>query len=263
MPKRQISQVPVVVRPGAGVDLEAEVARLMAVEAQAASGLMKLVNRLGTGLEGSLARLSGEQRKAIEKAVIGGLELSYRLAANSHGGAAGEPGARNSRHKLAAAATGAAGGFGGLPATVVELPATITVMFRAVQAVARAHGEDMSDADTRLACLKVFGSGGPSKEDDGVETAFVAARLGAVQSLGPVVAMVAPRLAAVLGQKVAAQAVPVVGAVTGATINYAFMDYYEKMAEVHFGLRRLMREGDPDEVIAAWEERRIEASKTV
>ena len=192
--------------------MDAEIARLAVIEAGASSGLMRLITRFGTSLEGSLGRLPAEQRKAIEKAVVGGLELSYRLAANSHGGEANDPGERDNRHRLAAMATGAAGGFGGLPATVVELPATITVMFRAVQAVARAHGEDMTDAETRIACLKVFGSGGPSKDDDGVETAFVAARLGAVQSLGPVVSMVAPRLAALLGQKVAAQAVPVVGA---------------------------------------------------
>lgn len=257
MGETEIDRVPAVRRGSDREALAREVARLAAIEAGAGTGLMKVVTRLGTSLEGSLARLSAQQRAGIEKAVISGLELSYRLAAESHGGApvAQEGAGRDRGHRLAAAATGAVGGLGGLPATVVELPATITVMFRAVQAVARAHGEDMSDADTRLACLKVFGSGGPSKEDDGVETAFVAARIGAVQSLGPVVAMVAPRLASVLGQKVAAQAVPVIGAVTGATINYAFMDYYEKMAQVHFGLRKLAREEGPEAVLEAWEAR--------
>jgi uncharacterized protein (DUF697 family) len=54
-----------------------------------------------------------------------------------------------------------------------------------------------------------------------------------------VIARVAPRLATVLGQKLAAQTVPVLGAMAGATVNYAFTSYYQDMAQVHFGLRRL------------------------
>ena len=40
-------------------------------------------------------------------------------------------------------------------------------------------------------------------------------------------------------QKLAAQTVPVLGAVAGATTNYMFTSYYQDMAHVHFGLRRL------------------------
>jgi hypothetical protein len=50
---------------------------------------------------------------------------------------------------------------------------------------------------------------------------------------------VAPRLAAVLGQKLAAQTVPILGAAAGAATNYAYTRYYQDMAQVHFGLRRL------------------------
>jgi uncharacterized protein (DUF697 family) len=57
-------------------------------------------------------------------------------------------------------------------------------------------------------------------------------------------AWVAPRLAVVLGQKIAAQAVPVIGAATGAATNYAYLNYYREMAGVHFGLRRLAIESD-------------------
>jgi len=44
-----------------------------------------------------------------------------------------------------------------------------------------------------------------------------------------------------MGQKLAAQAVPVLGAVAGAATNYAYTSYYQDMAHVHFGLRRLAR----------------------
>jgi len=47
-----------------------------------------------------------------------------------------------------------------------------------------------------------------------------------------------------MGQKLASQAVPVLGAVAGATTNYVFSGYYQKMAQVHFGLRRLAIDTD-------------------
>jgi uncharacterized protein (DUF697 family) len=58
------------------------------------------------------------------------------------------------------------------------------------------------------------------------------------------IAKVAPRLAVVMGQKLAAQAVPVLGAVAGAATNYAYTSYYEDMAHIHFGLRKLAIDAD-------------------
>lgn len=89
-------------------------------------------------------------------------------------------------------------------------------------------------------CVQVFAAAGPLSEDDGIDTSFLSMRLGltgaTVQSL---LTRVAPRLATVLGQKLAAQTVPVLGAVVGAAINYAFTSYYQDMARIHFGLRKL------------------------
>jgi len=50
----------------------------------------------------------------------------------------------------------------------------------------------------------------------------------------------------VLGQKLAAQSVPVLGAAAGAATNYAYTSYYQQMAHVHFGLRRLAIEAGRD-----------------
>ena len=59
-----------------------------------------------------------------------------------------------------------------------------------------------------------------------------------------------PRLATVLGQKLAAQTVPVLGAIAGAATNYAYTSYYQEIAHVHFGLRRLAIDADtPLEVL--------------
>ena len=58
------------------------------------------------------------------------------------------------------------------------------------------------------------------------------------------VSTVAPKLATVLGQKLAAQTIPVLGAAAGAATNYAYTRYYQQMAEIHFGLRRLAIDAD-------------------
>ena len=94
-------------------------------------------------------------------------------------------------------------------------------------------------------CVHVFSAAGPLSDDDGADLGFLAARVTltgkAMQSL---IAKVAPRLAVVLGQKLAAQAVPVLGAVAGAATNYAYTSYYQDMAHIHFGLRKLAIDAD-------------------
>jgi uncharacterized protein (DUF697 family) len=94
-------------------------------------------------------------------------------------------------------------------------------------------------------CVRVFSSAGPLEADDGADLGFISARVTltgtAVQGL---IARVSPRLATVLGQKLAAQTVPVLGAVAGAATNYAYTSYYQEIAHVHFGLRRLAIEAD-------------------
>ena len=122
------------------------------------------------------------------------------------------------------------------------MPFATTIIFRAVQAVAEEHGEDPQSEETRMECLAVFGSGGPGTDDDGVDTAFIGARLSLTgPALQNLIATVAPRFATIMSQKLASQAVPILGAVAGAGTNYAFVDYYVQMAHVHFGLRALYR----------------------
>jgi EcsC protein family len=45
----------------------------------------------------------------------------------------------------------------------------------------------------------------------------------------------------VVTQKLAAQAVPVIGALGGAAVNYAFIDDFQEIARAHFTVRRLER----------------------
>jgi len=174
-------------------------------------------------------------------------------------------------HKLAAATTGAVGGAFGFSALLIELPLSTTIMMRAVADVARSEGFDLSTLATRQACLEVFALGGNSAADDASETGYYLARgfttdvmrhlsaelagrvvtgrdltLGvapkeAGKLLAKLVEKVAARFGVVVTEKFAAQAVPIIGAATGATLNTMFTDYYQDMARGHFIVRRLER----------------------
>jgi hypothetical protein len=148
---------------------------------------------------------------------------------------------------------GAAGGAGGLPSALAELPVTTTVLLRAIQGIAAEHGFDPDLPEIRKECLSVFASAGPLAQDDGADMAFLSTRVtltgGTVHGI---IRSISPRLATVMGQKLAAQTVPILGAAAGAATNYAYTSYYQQMAQVHFGLMRLARDsGQPREALIA------------
>ncbi len=102
-------------------------------------------------------------------------------------------------------------------------------------------------------CLKVFAAGSPLATDDGVDTTFLSARLTLTgPALQGLITAVAPKLAAVLTQKLAAQAVPLLGAVSGAALNAAFLTYYRELAAIRFALLRLGRDEDEAAILAAF-----------
>ena len=148
-------------------------------------------------------------------------------------------------NQAVSAAMGAAGGAGGLPTALAELPVTTTLLLRVIQGVAVEHGFDPLSENVQFDCVQVFSAAGPLSDDDGADLGFLSARVAlSGRAMQAVIAKVAPRLAVVLGQKLAAQAVPVLGAVAGAATNYAYTSYYQDMAHVHFGLRKLAIDAD-------------------
>ena len=80
---------------------------------------------------------------------------------------------------------------------------------------------------------------------------------GVVAESGPVLvrltAQIASRFGVVVTQKLAAQAVPVIGALGGAAVNYAFIDHFQEIARAHFTVRRLERRYGKDAVRAAYD----------
>lgn len=196
------------------------------------------------GLGGKAERWMGSLPKPARTAIDGLartlLERLYTGAGQVRGTL---PDAGRFGHRFAAMASGAAGGAAGLASAMVELPATVMVMFAAMQREAAAAGFDPDAPEIRLACLDIFGSGRPGPGDDGVNSTFLGARLSLnAASLQAVIARILPAFSAMLGKSLAGKAVPVIGAVAGAGINYAFTDYYQDVARVRFGLMRLAEE---------------------
>ena len=216
-------------------DLATEVAPLARRYKRANGPVIRLVNRLGGTLEHQLSALPQGVRNQLEKLTAQALEASYGIASRA-------PDIGTRAPMVAAVAAGAAGGAGGLATAVAELPVTVTLFLNTIRSVAREAGLDPDEDWVRAECLQVFAAGSPLAQDDGVNTSFIASRLALTGSTAQnLIRTIAPRLAAVLGQKLAAQAVPVIGAVSGAALNAAFLSYYREIARVRFELVKLGR----------------------
>jgi hypothetical protein len=202
------------------------------------------------------AAVSGVVSRATESALKSALRAA--LASLRHA----RPAARSvAMHKVMAATSGAVGGAFGLSALVVELPLSTTIMLRAIASIAQEEGEDLTQPEAALACLQVFALGGSSASEYTHESGYLAVRAalaramseavryvaerGLIEESAPVLvrllAQIAARFGLVVSQKVAAQAVPLLGALGGAAVNAAFMDHFQSIARAHFTVRRLER----------------------
>lgn len=230
------------------IDVDAELEKI-ARRYKGAGGVgINVLNLIGGQAENLLERLPIKVRTQLEAATVRALNHAMTAAHKSRGRVPDQASWLNS---AVSAAMGAAGGAGGLPTALAELPVTTTLLLRVIEGVAVEHGFDPELESVRFDCVQVFSAAGPLAEDDGSDLAFLTARLAlSGKAVQAIIHKVAPRLAVVMGQKLAAQTVPVLGAVAGAATNYAYTSYYQDMAHVHFGLRRLAIEGDirPEEL---------------
>ncbi|MWD28496.1 protein EcsC [Aquicoccus sp. SCR17] len=235
--------------PTAPLDTEA-VLDALARRHRAAGGLgLQVLNLVGGQAENLLDRLPDRVKDRLDSATEQALRVAIRAAGQSRGVVRDQAGWLNT---AVTTAMGGMGGVGGLPTALAELPVTTTVLLRAIMGIAAEYGFDPAEEEVQKHCLHVFSAAGPLAEDDGSDMAFLAARVTLTGStLRGIIGRVAPRLGTVLGQKLAAQTVPLLGAVAGAATNYAYTSYYQEMAHVHFGLLRLSREtGLPPEHLA-------------
>ena len=156
-------------------------------------------------------------------------------------GLAGSPARRSSVSQAAVIGSGALSGFAGLAGFVPDAAFTTLTIMREIARIASLQGEDLSTDEARRACLEVFAFQGADKDQS--ELDYFSARL----ALGSgtftrLLSDVAARYGSVLGEKFGLQAVPLAGAIAGASLNAAFLGHYRNLAEAHFTIRRLERE---------------------
>lgn len=181
--------------------------------------------------------------------------------------------AHDNFYRLLCMGAGAAGGFVGLPGLLVELPISTTIMLRSIADIARAKGEDLDSLEARLACMKVFALGGRTEEDDAADTGYYGLRFalavpvsraadhvaqrGLVKEGAPVlvnlISNISSRFGVAISEKVAAQAVPIIGAAGAAAINAIFMQHFQDMARSHFTVRCLERRYGAEIIRRAYE----------
>jgi hypothetical protein len=247
---------------------------------------MRMTSMVGRPLEKAAGKLPEKVQEITQSALRKALETAIRTlqptppeTADRDLASASEAASRTGFwHKMTTAALGMAGGMAGLAGAAVELPMTTGVMFRSIAAIAETFGEDMKDPLIQLECLSVFGYAAPAG-DKGETSTYLASRLAlslatseaaqfvkvnlerpvaqqvALTSAPVMIRLLATlsgRFSTVVTQKLVAQSVPLVGAVTGASLNLAFTDHFNKVARYHFGLRRLERQHGADAILALY-----------
>jgi len=197
----------------ATVDVDTQLTQI-AQRYRNASGLgMYVLNAIGGQADNLLERLPQSVRGNLEGATVKALQTAMKAAHSSRDVV---PDQKSWLNQAVSTAMGAAGGAGGLPTALAELPVTTTLLLRVIQGVAVEHGFDAAAENVQFDCIQVFSAAGPLAEDDGSDLGFITARIAlSGKAMQAVIARIAPKLAVVMGQKLAAQSVPVLGAVAG------------------------------------------------
>jgi hypothetical protein len=233
----------------------------------------KVTNLIGKPLEAGLQALPAKLNASLATITRTALttSMSSALFTLKH-----QPGASKSNrlHKLAVAASGGVGGAFGFAALAVELPFSTTIMLRSIADVARSEGETIHDIESKLACMEVFALGSTkNRDDDAVESGYFAIRASLANSVAAsakeiakngltanaspalvrMINAIAQRFSIQITEKMAAQAIPAIGAAGGALINTIFIDHFQEMAHGHFTVRRLERKYGADAVRNTYE----------
>jgi hypothetical protein len=236
-----------------------------------ASLAARLTNILGKPIELLSAALPEGASKVIAAATTKGLDAALKVALRTMENR--PEAASRLLHKAMATASGAIGGSLGLVTAPLEIPISTIIMLRSIADIARSEGENLADPDAALSCVQVFALGARSAAADSAESGYFVVRgmlaksiteaarfiteRGIVEEGAPIlvrfIAQVASRFGVVVTQKLAAQALPVVGALGGAAVNYAFLDHFQDVARGHFAIRRLERAYGKQAVRAQYE----------
>ncbi|MCW1920157.1 EcsC family protein [Rhodobacter sp. KR11] len=189
--------------------------------------------------DGGWSRLPPAVRREVETRIVAALERGFATRVRAPRGAV--------------MVSGALGGAFGITGALAELPVSLVLFLQAIREEAEAAGLDPDREGVRMAAVDILLRGKVMGAEEALEASFLNARLGLA---GPMVsgwaARLVPRLAPVLGQRLAAGAVPVVGALGGALANRAWAAHYRGLARVRFGLMALAEVHGVGAVVEGW-----------
>ncbi|MFZ1896170.1 MAG: EcsC family protein, partial [Rhodoplanes sp.] len=209
----------------------------------------RLADYAGQPIDRVLSMMPEQASAGLNRAIEAAMLRCLELAIGSIEPKAKGPPARHLA-ALVAGINGGISGFFGLVALPFELPVTTTLMLRTIADTARHQGEDLSQLEARLACVEVFALGARNSGQRmgyfasrallsklaGEASVYLAER-GVARASAPVVnrllAEIASRFGVVVSERFAASAVPVLGAVGGATVNFVFMNHFQRVAHGH------------------------------
>ena len=218
----------------------------------------RIANVIGTPIDKGFSLLPGgwQQKvgEATRAALLKGLEFSIVTLDSKN-----QRSSQDWLHRLLVSTSGALGGAFGLPALPLELPVSTCIILRSVADIAQSERHDLSLIRIRLSCLEVLALGGNSTKDDSVKSGYWGVRIALARAISEaaayiaekglaeetppailrLISAIASRFGVIVSEELAAKAVPVIGAVLGAGVNYMFMDHFQDMAHGHFVVLRL------------------------
>lgn len=235
--------------------------------------LMKGLNKIGEGIDSGIKMIPQKQQVWLQKNVNNILMtlVKSNLVTMEKGKKFKEPSPKVYKSLVTAsgALSGVLGATTGIGTALFasELALSTKFIMRSIMDIARSEGEDLYNIETQLSCLQVFSLGGESKDDDGLENSYYTSKIaldnalkGAssyvtknginglnkllLNSSNPLIRLISTitsRFTVQVSEKFVAQAVPLIGAAGGGSINYLFIDHFQKMAKAHFTIRRLER----------------------
>ena len=228
---------------------------------------IRLAAVVGLPIEKGFAMLPDGWTRTVRQSVYLALNKTLQIAVQSLRHDDPLP-SSDSLHRRIAGLSGAVGGAFGLASLPVELPLSTTVMLRSIAAIARSEGHSLKDPATRLSCLEVFALGGGRAQEADAENQYWIIRAGLARAISeaaacladrgivketaPValrlIASIASRFGGIVSEHIAAKAVPIVGAATGAAINLIFINHFQRMARGHFVVKRLEKKHGANEI---------------
>lgn len=228
---------------------------------------IRLATVVGLPIEKGFAMLPDGWTQTVHHSVHLALNKTLRIAIRSLRHDNPLPSA-DLLHRRIVGLSGAVGGAFGLASLPVELPLSTAVMLRSIASIARSEGHSLKDSATRLSCLEVFALGGPRAQEADAENQYWIIRAGLARAISeaaaclvdrgivketaPValrlIASIASRFGGIVSEHIAAKAVPVVGAATGAAINLIFINHFQRMARGHFVVKRLEKKHGADKI---------------